>query len=368
MKGDVAILGGGVVGLFTARRLAREGWSVTLFDARRVGGGASGSSVGVLQAPRLSQSAFSRLSREGGDSYGGIANELFQETGIDTGYRLCGCIHLRHEMPDDPGRELAFWRDSGVEASWRDRSRIEELIPGYGGDEAFGLELDREAVIDPASLLEALRDSCLRSGVELVEETGRLELVERSGRATLPEPWASRLGRRTRVVVTAGCWTPGVVEALPSRQVALEPVRGQAIELDLPPPACVVHFSLSGSGNAYYLVPKSEGRTWVGSTVEEVGYDESTTTHGLAELLVAARTILPAATEESVSRHWAGLRPKAMRLGGPFIGRWPGIDNLWIAAGNFKTGIIQAPATARILCDAMTGAGEIDASFALLDD
>ena len=168
------------------------------------------------------------------------------------------------------------------------------------------------------------------------------------------------------MVVAAGCWTPHAVEPLGSRRVDVGPVRGQAIELELPPPGCVVHFALAGSGNAYYLVPKPGGRTWVGSTVEDAGYDESTTPHGLAELLVAARTILPAATEEVVSRQWAGLRPKAMRLGGPFIGRWPGIENLWIAAGNFKTGIIQAPATARILCDAMIGGGEIDESFALL--
>ena len=363
---DVAILGGGVVGLFTARRLAREGWRVTLFEARQLGAGASGSAVGVLPAPRLSQSAFSRLSREGGDSYGAIAAELLEETGIDTGYRPCGCIHLRHELPSDPERELTFWKNSGVEASWRGRDRIEELIPGYGGEEAFGLELDREAIIDPASLLAALRSSCLRLGVELVEETGRLELSEESGRAVLPEPWSSRLGPRSRVVVTAGSWTSHAVEPLGSRRVDVGPVRGQAIELELPPPGCVVHFALAGSGNAYYLVPKPGGRTWVGSTVEEAGYDESTTPHGLAELLVAARTILPAATEEVVSRQWAGLRPKAMRLGGPFIGRWPGIENLWIATGNFKTGIIQAPATARILCDAMIGGGEIDESFALL--
>ncbi|MEC8896321.1 MAG: FAD-dependent oxidoreductase [Planctomycetota bacterium] len=363
---DVAILGGGVVGLFTARRLALEGWRVTLLEARRVGGGASGSAVGVLQAPRLSQSAFSRLSREGGDSYGTIAAELFEETGIDTGYQPCGCIYLRHELPSDPDRELAFWKNSGVEASWCGGDRVEELIPGYGGEQAFGLELDREAVIDPASLLAALRASCLGLGVELIEETGHLELEEESGLAKLPEPWASRLGAEPLVVVAAGCWTPAAVEPLGLERVALEPVRGQAIELELAPPACVVHFSLAGSGNAYYLVPKPGGRTWVGSTVEEAGYDESTTPHGLAELLVAARTILPAATEDLVSRQWAGLRPKAMRLGGPFIGRWPGVENLWIAAGNFKTGIIQAPATARILCDAMTGGCEIDQSFSLL--
>ena len=73
----------------------------------------------------------------------------------------------------------------------------------------------------------------------------------------------------------------------------MEPVRGQAIELEHPAPACVVHFSHAGSGSAYYLVPRPGGRIWVGSTVEEGGYEDSTTPHGLAELLVAARSVLP---------------------------------------------------------------------------
>ena len=365
MNGKVAILGGGVVGLFVARRLASEGWEVTLLDARRVGGGARGAAVGVLQAPNPSRSALAGLSREGAESYGAIAGELLAETGIDTGYRLCGCVHLRRELPRDPGKELARWAGAGVGAAWCDRGRIEELIPGYGGEEPVGLELDGEAVIDPPALVAALAASCRARGVELIEDAGSLALTGQSARAVLPEPWASRLGPEARVVVSSGSWTPGVVESLGSPGVAVEPVRGQAIELEHPAPACVVHFSHGGSGSAYYLVPRPGGRIWVGSTVEEVGYEDSTTPHGLAELLVAARSVLPGIGEGDVRRQWAGLRPKAMRRGGPFIGRGPGLENLWIAAGNYRSGILQGPATARVLCEALTGAGEPDESFAL---
>lgn len=367
MKSEVAVLGAGVVGLFVARRLAGQGVKVTLFDAGTTGSGASGAAVGVLQAPAPSRSALGALSREGAEAYASLAPELFEETGIDTGYRPCGCIHLRRELPRDPQRELERWAQSGVKAAWCERERIEELVPGYGGEESIGLELDREAVIDPPSLLAALEASCRARGVKIIEEAGRLELGEKDGRVLLPESWASRMGPGTRVVVAAGSWTPAVVESMGAGRVPVAPVRGQAIELEHPPPACVVHFCLAGSGAAYYLVPKPEGRIWVGSTVEEAGYDNSITPHGRAELLVAARSVLPGTGEEAVRRQWAGLRPKALRRGGPFIGRWPGVGNLWIAAGNYRSGILQGPATARILCEAMEDGREIDQGFALLE-
>ena len=368
MNGKVAIIGGGVVGLFVARRLASGGGGVTLLEARQVGGGSSGAAVGVLQAPSPARSALAGLSREGAESYAAIAGELLEETGIDTGYRRCGCVHLRHELPRDPEKEVARWAGAGVGAAWCDRDRIEELIPGYGGEEPVGLELDREAVIDPASLVAALAASCRARGVEIIEEAGSLTLSGESERAALPEPWAGRLGSQVEVVVASGSWTPYVVESLGPPGVAVEPVRGQAIELEHPAPSCVVHFAHAGSGNAYYLVPRSDGRIWVGSTVEEAGYEDTTTPHGLAELLVAARSVLPGIGEGDVRRQWAGLRPKAMRRGGPFIGRWPGLENLWIAAGNYRSGILQGPATARVLCEALAGEGEIDESFALPAD
>lgn len=367
MKAEVVVIGGGVVGLFVARRLATQGLSVALFEARRPGSGASGAAVGVLQAPAPARSALGALSREGSESYASIAAELLEETGIDTGYRVCGCVHLRREWPRDPQKEIARWAHTGVEAAWCERERIEELVPGYGGEESIGLELDREAVIDPPALVAALVASCRARGVEIIEETGHLELAEKDGSASLPQPWASRLGTDTRVVVAAGSWTPAVVGFAGDARVAVLPVRGQAIEIEHRPPACVVHFCLAGSASAYYLVPRPAGRIWVGSTVEEVGYDDSSTPHGLAELLVAARSVLPGVGEADVRRQWAGLRPRALRRGGPFIGRWPGIGNLWVAAGNYRSGILQGPATARILCEAMAGDGEIDESFALLE-
>ena len=341
MKAEVAVIGGGVVGLFVARRLAMRGVKVTLFEAGSLGSGASGAAVGVLKAPAPARTAFGALSREGAEAYASLAPELFEETGIDTGYRPCGCIHLSRELPRDPQRVLESWSWTGVKASWCERERIEELVPGYGGEQSIGLELDREALIDPPALLAALEASCRARGVEIIQETGRLELREKDGRALLPQSWASRMAEDT--------------------------VRGQAIELEHPPPSCVVHFCLAGSDTAYYLVPKPGGRIWLGSTVEEVGYDDSLTAHGLAELLVAGRSVLPGLGEEAVRRQWAGLRPKALRLGGPFIGRWPGVGNLWVAAGNYRTGILQGPATARILCEAMEEGVEIDESFSLLE-
>ena len=367
MSDPVHIIGAGAIGLFAARELAGRGARVVVLESRRIGDGASGAAVGVLQVPTWSRSAFVELSRSGFALHGDAARELFEETGIDVGFRLCGCVRLRDSLPRDPERVIRKWQDAGADARWCDRDRLEELVPGYGGRASHGLELDREAVLRPRSLLAALSASCRDRGVEIREEVGPLEVRPGDDGRVRIVAGVDEIGDASAtVLVTSGSWTEVVTALLPSRAAPVMPVRGQVLEIRAPSPRCVVHFEMPGSGNEYYLVPRGDDGFWIGSTVEDVGFDERTTTEGRAELLVAARQVIPDLDPGMIVRQWAGLRPKAMRIGGPFIGRWPGVDKLWVAAGHYRTGVTQAPATARILADALLAGLEVNRSFALL--
>ena len=86
---------------------------------------------------------------------------------------------------------------------------------------------------------------------------------------------------------------------------------------------------------------------------------------GLEQLLVAAQSMFGAEVRNRVPEHWAGIRPKAMRHGGPLLGQWPGRPQLWIATGHYRTGLLVGPATASMVVDAMLGGAQIPESFSI---
>jgi glycine oxidase len=129
----------------------------------------------------------------------------------------------------------------------------------------------------------------------------------------------------------------------------VEPVRGQALEVELELGSSpVLHFQVPGSDRPYYILPKGPERAWVGSTVERVGFDAGTSPSGVAELEGAVRELLPA-RELRVVRAWSGLRPRARRRGGPFLGPLPGREDVWVACGHYRSGIVLGPLSARLL-------------------
>lgn len=369
---NVTVLGAGVVGLCVARELAGRGLRVTVLEARHAGAGASSAAVGVLSAPTARRSAFAWLCREGYERHAVLSRELFEETRIDVGWRECGCVHLHESPPAGVEREIESWRRAGVEASVVEGKALREVVPGLGPRFRFGVALDREAQVDPARLVEALRRSCEVRGVRVVEGLGELRL--RVGAAELEvapaSPAASAqasavladlAGEGARAILLAcGAWSPDVLGDLDPRSsplgghsLAVEPIRGQALEVAHAAPRRIVHFPAGPQGAGYYLVPHGEETVWVGSTVERTGFDARTTAAGRRELLDAAREVLPGLGEDQVRRQWAGLRPKALRPGGPYVGQWPGLPSLWVACGHYRSGILAAPSTARHIAEAM---------------
>jgi len=226
--------------------------------------------------------------------------------------------------------------------------------------------LDRESTVSPCRLVEALVASCRARGVAIVENTSVAVGVGRSGHAVVHAESGDELAADTRAIVVAGgAWSNRVTENVPGAAIDVRPIRGQVLVARHEAPARVVHFRPPGADRDFYLVPQGR-ELWIGSTVEDVGFDERATDEGRCEVLAAARHALPDLQVEDVVEQHVGLRPKAMRLGGPFLGRWPGIDNLWVAAGHFKSGILQSPASARMLVDALVDGATIEADFALL--
>ncbi len=360
---EFVVLGGGVMGLSVARELAQRGVKVTLIEKGSISadtqGAATWASLGVLGASTGGRSPWKRLQSYGYRTYPALAVGLLAETGMDIGYSVRGSLHLKSELPrvGTQVRAERLYREAGLEAKWLASKELSELVPGLFDreDSSFraAFYIASEAIVHPPSLARALKASCERRGVRLRERSGEARLAGTDD--AFVEVAGERIGG-VGVVLCAGCWSRLASNSMGYSGVPIRAVRGQAIEVPMDRPSCPnLRFESPSLRREYQIVSKGNGLAWVGSTVEDAGFDPCVTSAGLRELIEAARRVLPDLREKDIVRSWAGLRPQALRPGGPFLGRVPGWKNVWVASGHYRSGILTGPASARLLVQDILG-------------
>jgi glycine oxidase len=160
------------------------------------------------------------------------------------------------------------------------------------------------------------------------------------------------------VLLAAGAWTGSLAASFGAR-LRVEPARGQMVALTHVPP--VVSHAVHTED--IYLVPRPSGELLIGATVERVGFQRSVTAEGIATMLAAATALVPSLGPLPITRTWYGFRPWAPDSM-PILGPWPDVDGLWVATAHFRSGILLAPITARVLTEWMTSGAprlELDA-------
>jgi glycine oxidase len=196
--------------------------------------------------------------------------------------------------------------------------------------------------IHPGRLTQALGQAAARRGVRFQLGT-EVVGIERSGaRATHVRTATGQLAAG-QVVLAAGAWTNACAPWL-GFAVPVFPARGQILSVyAVPPPIQAIVF-----GADAYVFPRVDGTLVVGATVEEVGYDKSLTASGLAWLLGVLPVLCPGLANATFDRAWTGLRP-ASPDDLPIVGRAPGWDNVILATGHYRNGIMLAPITADLV-------------------
>lgn len=149
--------------------------------------------------------------------------------------------------------------------------------------------------------------------------------------------------------ITAGAWSREFLDRfhIPS---GLMPVRGQML---LYRSVDRLISSVINEGNRY-LVPREDGLVLAGSIEEEVGFTCETTEEGLARIRQWAERILPPLRDCVLIDSWAGLRPGSYD-GLPYLGRLPDSQNVYLAAGHFRSGLHLSTGTAVVMADLMCG-------------
>ncbi len=348
----MVVVGGGLIGCAIARELALEGSRVLLLERSRPGDGASGAAAGMLapQAEARGPSPLLALGLASREMYREWVGEVARASGIDPDYREEGLIRValgRDEAAELEGI-LAWQRREGLPVKPLERRELEARVSGLGPEASSGLFFPRDHQVDPRRLNRALAAAAAAAGVQVRAGTPVLGLDVRAGAVSGVRIDAGVV-RADLTVVAAGCWTGLLAAGAEGLLPPTPPVRGQmlALEPDELPGRTPV---MAGCG---YLVPRSSGRLLVGATMEDAGYRCEVTGAGTADLLQAARRLVPSLAQARVVAAWAGLRPGSPD-GLPSIGPGPA-PGLLVATGHLRNGVLLAPITARLVADLVAG-------------
>jgi glycine oxidase len=347
--GDVIVVGAGVIGLAIAFELATNGATVRIFDRSEPGGAASWAAAGML-APyteELRNEALLRLCAASLQAYPAFVAGIVAASGIDANLRLNGVVHAAFDAVQLDGmrRQARILEAERIRCEVLDREQLLGAEPWLGSSVVGGLAIFGEGCIDNRRLGRSLVAACEQRGVRVERST--FVRVECDGRRALGIHTDRGFVGARAVVNACGAWA-AALSGVPSQCVPpIAPVKGQMIALAAPS-GLVRHATwLPGA----YLVPREDGRLLVGATVESVGFDERVTAEGTHELLHAALAAAPALAGFALTETWAGLRPGTPD-GLPFLGPTP-IAGFLLATGHYRNGILLAPATARLIADAV---------------
>ena len=351
---DVAVAGGGPIGLALAWRAAQRGLSVVVADPEP-GGGAAWAAAGML-APvtevHPGEEALLALNLASAARYPAFVAELEDVSGMDTGHRTEGTLVVARDRDDlEALEELRRLQASLGLASDRLTSReCRALEPGLAPSVRGGLLVHGDHQVDGRLLVRALLAACERAGVRLVRSA--VTALRRDGAAVTGVELADGAAvEAPQVVLAAGAWSAGIA-GIPDGLLPVRPVKGQIVYLRGPAGA------LAGRnirGVEVYVVPHRDGRVAVGATMEELGFDATPTAGAVHELLRAARELLPWVDELAFEDVVVSFRP-ATPDNGPLLGP-TGVEGLLAATGHHRNGILLTPATADALAGCLSGGG-----------
>jgi glycine oxidase len=348
----VIIVGGGVVGLSIAHHLLARGIKSIVIERGPFAKEASWAGAGYLDLRAAAQvgGAYFDLCRLSFDLFPEWVDRIQKESGLDCELLESGSLDLAFDDKDEKGIEVLEkkLKGQGLEGQWLTAAQAREKEPGLSDRVQSAFYLKETRQVRPPRLTRALLRSLQSQGVVLRE----LEMVQSflaKGRTIFGVKTNKQTLEADAVVLAAGAWT-GLFGEKFKRVIPVKPIRGQAL-LYQSNPKFLNHILFSPLA---YLVPRMDGRIYVGSTLEEVGFDKSTTSSGLELLKRGALRALPGLSEVLMDDSWAGLRPGSPD-GWPFLGKLPEWEGVWLAAGHFTHGLLLSAATGQLIAQDILG-------------
>ncbi|MFE4105705.1 NAD(P)/FAD-dependent oxidoreductase [Almyronema epifaneia] len=353
MNNRVVVIGCGVVGAAIAYELSQvPHWEVWVCDRQFPAQGSTGAALGVLMGV-ISHKVKGRtwqLREASLQRYETLIPALERAIGHPLPFNRAGILSLCFDAADiakwqqlqqtrqAQGWPLEIWSPQQLKAQCP-HLKVEAV--------QAAIYSPRDRQIDPTALTLALVKAAQQNGVhfqfgcevQAIEPTapGHAAQVHTSNGAIAAD-W---------VVIAAGLGSG----SLAKQAVSLIPVLGQAVRLQLEAPLGDPGFQPVINGRDIHLVPLSANQYWIGATVEFPPNSPTPVTQPQAEalesLIQGAIAYCPAIAQGTCLQTWSGLRPRPQGRPAPVIEKLTGYDNVIVATGHYRNGVLLAPATAQ---------------------
>jgi glycine oxidase len=351
-KFDVAIAGGGLIGGSIALELALAGLRVGVFDRQEPGREASWASAGILSPAPENPGMIPAvpLCKASLALYPEFVAMVEETSGQRVGFRPKGTIEalFLRDARAELSTLIALHHGLGLKAEPLRAEDARELEPALSEEMEAGVLRPDEASVDSRALTRAVLEAARRSGAEIFSNCGVESIWQDEDKHRRCAGLILQSGKveAAWTIIAAGCYSAGLagVEAY----APVRPAKGQMVALR----AEELKIERVLWSEKIYLVPRNDGRILAGATVEYVGFDKATTAGGIEKILSAAIELAPGLVAARIEETWAGLRPDSpdhLPILGP-----TDLDGLLIATGHFRSGVILAPITARVIREWVT--------------
>ncbi len=343
MTTDCVVIGGGIIGVMTARILAKAGLKVQVLEKQQVGRESSWAGGGLLSpiypwdAPEVLWPLISR----GNEVYPQLCEDLLNETGIDPEYVQSGLLNFDSIETD----KLYYWaKETDTSYQRVDQKQLTEIEAAVNPLYEFATWVPEIAQVRNPRLLKALKNSLLNNKKVQIKEGIEVQAVNQVKERVSSVKTSEGKISCQYVVVAAGAWSGTFLKD----ETRIQPVRGQMLRIEAPK-GLLQRVLMCDST---YLIPRQDGQILIGSSLEYVGFDKSTTEEVAKKLYTNAIKILPELQNFPIAQQWAGLRPGSEN-GIPLIEESDEVKGLFINSGHFRNGVGLAPASCEMLVDKM---------------
>lgn len=351
MSYDVAIVGAGIVGAACAAALAREGLSVIVIDAGGVATGSTAAGMGhiVVMDDSEVQFALTQYSQK-------LWKKLADEMPASCEFEHCGTIWVAadEEEMDEVRRKYEFYKTHGIVTEILDGKALRETEPNLAEGLAGGLRVTSDSVVYQLTATRYLMDKAVSKSAVL--KTGTRVVSINDGEVELANGEMVAAGS---VVNAAGAFASELSPELNIKKrkghlVITERyanfVSHQLIELGYLKSA----HGKDADSVAFNVQPRSTGQILLGSS-RQFGDETSEINNSIVSRMTArAFEYMPKLRELATVRIWTGFRP-ATSDNLPYIGKIPGFENVYAAAGHEGLGITTSLGTAELLTDEILG-------------
>jgi glycine oxidase len=348
---DCIVVGGGAIGLLTARQLFLAGVDVLLLEKGPLGGESSWAGGGIISPlyPWRYDDAVNVLAERSKKNYPELVNKLFEETAQDCELINSGLFTVTDNQQANDNHAILEWAKAwSVDASYiNDVEAIRAIEKTVSDKVTQGIWMPDIMQIRNPKFVKALKASFDLLAIPYQEQTEVDEIIIKNNKVC-----GVRTKQHTfladKIIIASGAWSAqfNVTQA----SVKVIPVKGQMI-MYKGEPDLVKRIVLS---EGHYIIPRKDGHILAGSTLEKIGFDKTISLSAFDELHQAAVDLVPLLANLSVERQWAGLRPGTEK-GIPYICQHDEVEGLYIHAGHFRNGIVLGVASAELMCDIVLG-------------